>query len=732
MRKSFKINIVVLFIGCFVATAANAISFNHFSPPFVGCITLTVKPTGAITCNTVGTSTTPFNFSDPALSCPQGIAISSTTGLVSCAKTLPLCTLSATPTQVAPGKEVTLTASCSPAATGYQWTSSAGLPAVSDNAATVTVTVPETTAPGVYAYSVAASNAGGTGNTASTQVMVGSTNQKRQFAYVAHQISSVPAPGTLSLLDISTASLATTSIPLSVKSAEGSYPVGVAVNAIGTRVYVSNNGGNTVSVIDAVTNTLIKTIPVGSGTVDARPFSLAVSPRGTQVYVANSGSKNVSVIDTGSNTVIATPSVGNTPTGVAINQAGTHVYVTNQADDTISLIDTSTLKATESVQLPVGSKPYGVSVSGARVFVTNSGTSSVTVIDTGVKPYVIRSVNVGLKPLGIDVSPDGKTLYVVNNGDRTVSVIDVATTAVIDTVTVGMLPVDVSFTPKGALAYVTNQGENTVSVIDVTAHSTIPGFIPLQGGGLWAFGKFIASANAIDSGLWNNPNENGWGMSVIQHGNMLFNAIYTYDQAGMPTWYVMSSCPLTGSSCTGDIYKVTGGTPPTQPWVSGSVKPPISVGVGTLTFADAKNAIFYFEIDKVPGTKKISLFDFGSKTTSLSENYTDMWWNQEESGWGVALTQQNSMIFAAWYEYDSSGNAIWYVASSCPVEGNACMGDLYQVTGGSPLTSVWNDANKVTTKVGTLTLSFIDAKNGSMNYSINGKPGSKNITRQLF
>jgi len=59
--------------------------------------------------------------------------------------------------------------------------------------------------------------------------------------------------------------------------------VGVAVNAAGTRVYVTNQAANTSSVIDTATNTVIAT-PASAGA----PTGVAVNPAGTFVYVANS------------------------------------------------------------------------------------------------------------------------------------------------------------------------------------------------------------------------------------------------------------------------------------------------------------------------------------------------------------------------------------------------------------------------------------------------------------
>jgi len=231
-------------------------------------------------------------------------------------------------------------------------------------------------------------------------------------------------------------------------------------------------------------------------------------------------------------------------------------------------------------------------------------------------------------------------------------------------------------------------------------------------------------------GLWYNPNESGWGMSVTQHDNINFVALYTYDQSAQPVWYVMSSCPIaTAGSCTGDIYKVTGGTVPTSPWAPNLVV--AKAGSGTLTFSDASHGKFDFTLNGVAGSKTIERQQFSSGTAAQALDYTDLWWNAGESGWGVSLTQDTGMIFAAWYTYDASGNPVWYVASSCPLSGNGCTGDVYKVTGGTVPTLPWV-ANLAVAKAGTVSFAFSDSSTGTMNYTINGVAGSKAITRQAF
>ena len=233
------------------------------------------------------------------------------------------------------------------------------------------------------------------------------------------------------------------------------------------------------------------------------------------------------------------------------------------------------------------------------------------------------------------------------------------------------------------------------------------------------------------TGLWWNQNESGWGMSLTQRDSMAFLAWYTYDSIGQPTWFVISSCPLVGNGCTGDIYNVIGGTPLGVPW-NGIGKVVTKAGTGTLAFSDNNTGTFNYSVNGVNGTKQVTRQMFATGSVQPSVDYSALWWNESESGWGVAITQQYGMIFATMYTYDASGKPVWYVASSCPLSGNNCSGDLYQVTGGSAPTVTWNDATKVVTKVGTVNFAFQNSSAGTLTYTINGVSGTKLISRQLF
>jgi YVTN family beta-propeller protein len=231
--------------------------------------------------------------------------------------------------------------------------------------------------------------------------------------------------------------------------------------------YVANTGSNTVSVIDGKTDRVVATIPVGS-----QPHGIIVSNTLGKVYVTNSGSNSVSVIDGKTNEVVASIPVGSNPEGLCqMFQNGTSagtaaitttIYVINTASNSISAIDGKTNKVVATI--PVGSQPHGIIVSNTlgKVYVTNSGSNSVSVID-GKTNKVVAKIPVGSNPhrLALFMS----TVYVTNSGSNSVSVIDGKTDRVVATIPVDPLPRGI-VVDSSSFAYTTNKVASSVSVID--------------------------------------------------------------------------------------------------------------------------------------------------------------------------------------------------------------------------------------------------------------------------
>jgi YVTN family beta-propeller protein len=90
----------------------------------------------------------------------------------------------------------------------------------------------------------------------------------------------------------------------------------------------------------AKADSVIATVPVGS-----HPVTSAFNPNNGNMYVTNQGSNSISVIDGRTNTVIGSPiPVGTSPSGIAFNPNNGNIYVTNTniGSNTVSIIDGKT------------------------------------------------------------------------------------------------------------------------------------------------------------------------------------------------------------------------------------------------------------------------------------------------------------------------------------------------------------------------------------------------------
>ena len=116
-------------------------------------------------------------------------------------------------------------------------------------------------------------------------------------------------------------------------------------------------------------------------------------------------------------------------------------------------------------------------------------------------------------------------------------------------------------------------------------------------------------------------------------------------------------------------------------------------------------------------------------------NVQGLWWNApagSESGWGISLAHQGDTVFAFWFTYDVAGRSWWLVMTARRSDTNTYTGVLYQTQGPSFAAVPFNPAMVTSSAVGTGTLAFSDARNGTFTYNVDGVNQTKAITRQVF
>lgn len=267
------------------------------------------------------------------------------------------------------------------------------------------------------------------------------------------------------------------------------------------------------------------------------------------------------------------------------------------------------------------------------------------------------------------------------------------------------------------------------------AASTNVGFSVVYG---CALPKTIAPATNYQ-GLWWNPAESGWGINFAHQGDLIFATWYTYGTDGKP-WWLISTLKQSGSAFSGDVYTVSGQAFNSQPWLQSKMKSSM-VGTMTLTFSSANKGSLTYTINGVAQTKAVEKQLFGTEPACVfgfqpdlttATNYTDIWWNPSESGWGINLTHQSDTIYATWFTYDASGKPWWLVATMKPDGAGGYSGSVSTIDGPPFSTVPWDQSRLKPTNVGTMTARFTDGNHANLAYTVNGVAQTKAVTRQVF
>ena len=124
-------------------------------------------------------------------------------------------------------------------------------------------------------------------------------------------------------------------------------------------------------------------------------------------------------------------------------------------------------------------------------------------------------------------------------------------------------------------------------------------------------------------------------------------------------------------------------------------------------------------------------FALPASAVTTGTDFTDLWWNPSEPGWGLNVIHQNGLIFATLYVYDAAGTPHFFSGSETRGSGNSFSGPLYETRGTSFTVSPYNAAAYGANAVGTITISFSTANSGTL-YNVGATNVSKAITRFAF
>lgn len=303
--------------------------------------------------------------------------------------------------------------------------------------------------------------------------------------------------------DDSVTAFSSTGTPTIVSLPAGAVPVFVGTTEI-SNIYAADSGNGTVAAINTGTN-VATIIPLAPNSANFKPVALAETPSGNKVYVANQGDNSVSVITTSDRLAHTPIPVGASPVWVSMRSDGRRVYVLSSGSSTISTLDTTTDTVMNTVPVSSGANFMFYDTVFNRLYVTSNSATTVNIFDvSGDQPSALASIDLatatnsictaGCVPTSISVRPDGSRAYVsfytisggslnagvavINTGSNTITKFVSLPPATIDTTnatgcSTARFRLSVATAADNSRVYVSDCDSGNVAILDTTDDSFI-------------------------------------------------------------------------------------------------------------------------------------------------------------------------------------------------------------------------------------------------------------------
>lgn len=119
--------------------------------------------------------------------------------------------------------------------------------------------------------------------------------------------------------------------------------------------------------------------------------------------------------------------------------------------------------------------------------------------------------------------------------------------------------------------------------------------------------------------------------------------------------------------------------------------------------------------------------------TSANTDLSDIWWNPNESGWGMQMVNTGTFVFATVYVYGPNGSPTWLTGQLSRPNTNLPVtysGPLYVTTGPWFGSSSFNPNAVTARQAGTMTFVLTSVSTGQLTYSVDGVIVNKSVQRQ--
>ena len=260
---------------------------------------------------------------------------------------------------------------------------------------------------------------------------------------------------------------------------------GACAPADGRQAFFTVMSTRTLQIVDTATSRVVATVPLVSHPFGARPNQCASTPDGRYVAVPMrfSGKQqsvlgDVDIIDMGQRKIVNVLPI---PFPHNCVEAGSNelLYCETRARGQFYRLNLKTRSFDEKFFVGQDPRPFAIATRTGRIFSALGGFHGFVVVDTedraihrvslpdaGAEPSGCQRYEPNTPTHGVALTPDGKELWVTSMDNGSVYVYDVASGTFSRPIHTGDCPNWISVTPNGEYVTVSNSGEDTMSIID--------------------------------------------------------------------------------------------------------------------------------------------------------------------------------------------------------------------------------------------------------------------------
>jgi YVTN family beta-propeller protein len=256
-------------------------------------------------------------------------------------------------------------------------------------------------------------------------------------------------------------------------------------NSSRKKIYVTNQGCDVVTVIDAGSGFPMRYIPVGSAFAIESPHGLRLSPDGEYWYVCFANGSYLEKYRTSDDAFVGRILLGSNVAAAfgswntfAITPDGQHAFVVHwdpNGAGRIAWVDLDAMQLNQVYQSSLLNQTHGSAVSpdGNTLYVTTTTGNFIYKFDVSdpTSPSFDQIVIDGVSPVPIPsssengheiaIAPDGTKYFITCSGTNNVRVFDISTDTLITTIPVGKYPQEIVISQTSAYGYITCTEDTT-------------------------------------------------------------------------------------------------------------------------------------------------------------------------------------------------------------------------------------------------------------------------------